>query len=70
MLLKLYILPVSIYQKNHCVTLWMLGGNANLKYFMDGLPETVEVVIYQSYESQKNRTDDYLYDKTKKAIST
>ncbi len=39
-------------------THWTLGGNANLKYFMDGLPETVEVVIYQSYESQKNRTDD------------
>lgn len=25
---------------------WTLGGNANLKNFMDGLPETVEVVVY------------------------
>lgn len=25
---------------------WTRGGNPNLKYFMDGLPETVEVVVY------------------------
>lgn len=25
---------------------WTLGGNTHLEYFMDGLPETVEVVVY------------------------
>lgn len=38
----------------------MLGGGSHLKNFMDGLPETVKVVVYQPYRAN-NRTDGYHY---------
>lgn len=38
---------------------WTLGGNPHLEYFMDGLPETVEVVVYQPWDrGEKDKTDD------------
>lgn len=40
---------------NHLGPDCTLGGNTHLEDLMDGLPETVEVVVYQAYEVRRTQ---------------
>lgn len=52
---------LAAWRAHHLGAHETLGGNAHLKHLMDGLPETVKVVVYQAWGGKRETTDENSY---------